>query len=175
MINPPAPVGVGHYARDWTAWNTVIGRRAARIYAIPIDALHKQTTRGSLDTRFTNVPDLREPLPLLTEGCRWWRETIKDAGAVEDTENDCLVFPDDDVYEEFMDTYFPDDIPDEWSKQEQQKSHGCGVSATAPKVPVPIPIREEVLEHRDWIQGIAVSKGRRYRQPAFGASLLRSQ
>jgi hypothetical protein len=175
MLSPPAPSGVGHYVRDWTSWNAVIGRRAARIHAIPADALHQGTTRGSLEFRFTNVPDLREPLTLLTTSCRWWRETIKNAGAVEDSENDCLVFSDDDVYEEFMDTYFPDDIPDEWSAPEQQKSHGRGSLEKAPKAPAPISIREEVLEHRDWIQGIAVSKGRRRRPPAFGASLRRSQ
>ena len=29
--------------------------------------------------------------------------------------------------EEFYEKYFPDDIPDEWSKKDQQKSHGDGV------------------------------------------------
>jgi hypothetical protein len=26
--------------------------------------------------------------------------------------------------EQFYDTYFPDDIPDEWSNEERKKSHG---------------------------------------------------
>ena len=175
MVAPPALTGLGHYVRDWTSWNAKVGRRAARIHAIPTDALHQGTTRGSMEFKFTNVPDLREPLPILMEGCRWWRETIKAVGAIEDPDTDTLTFPDDDVYEDFMDTYFPDDIPDEWSGPDQQKSHGRGSLEKAPKAPVPISIREEVLEHRDWVQGIAVSKGRRSRQPAFGASLQRSQ
>jgi hypothetical protein len=32
----------------------------------------------------------------------------------------------DDQKEHFYDTYFPDDIPDEWSKEERGKSHGYG-------------------------------------------------
>jgi hypothetical protein len=175
MLSPLSQPGVGHYVRDWTSWASLVGRRAARIHAIPTDALHSQTARGSIEYKFTNVPDLREPLPLLVEGCKWWRTAIKAAGAIEDPDTDTLMFPNDDVYEDFMDTYFPDDIPDEWSLQEQQKSHGRGSLEKASKAPAPIPIREEVLEHRDWIQGIAVSKGRRHRLPAFGASSLRSQ
>jgi hypothetical protein len=165
-------VHVGHYMRDWTAWTAVIGRRAARIHAIPAEALHSGTTRGALDARFTNVPDLREPVPILTEGCRWWCKTVRAAGAVEDKDMDTLYFPDDDVYEAFMDTYFPDDIPDEWSLQEQQKSHGRGCASTAPPAPAAIPIREEVHEHIDWMIGIGISKGRR---AVAGASSRRFQ
>ncbi len=165
---------VGHYIRGWTSWTDVVGRRAARIHEIPTEALHVGTTRGSLDARFTNVPDLREPVPILNEGCRWWRNTIRSAGAVEDTDTDTLYFPDDDAYEAFMDTYFPDDIPDEWSLQEQQKSHGRGCASKAPPAPVSIPIREEIHEHIDWMIGIGISKGKR--APAVaGASSRRFQ
>jgi hypothetical protein len=164
MIAPPAPTGVGHFVRDWAAWDTVIGRRAARIQSIPAEALHAGTTRGSLDPKYTNIPDLRDPVPLLLESCRWWRETVLAAGAIENKEEDTVCFPDDDVYEDFMDTHFPDDIPDEWSAADQQKSHGRGcATAKTPPAPVSIPIREEILEHREWIQGIAISRGRRVR------------
>jgi hypothetical protein len=108
------------------------------------------------------------------ESCRWWRETVIAAGAIEDKEDDTVYFPDDDVYEAFMDKYFPDDIPDEWSVADQQKSHGRGCAIKAPAAPEPIPIRGEMLEHRDWIQGIAVSRGKRP-QSGAGASSRRSQ
>ena len=35
--------------------------------------------------------------------------------------------------ESFYDTYFPDDIPDEWSLAERAKSHGRGASADLAK------------------------------------------
>ena len=31
-------------------------------------------------------------------------------------------------YEAFVDSYFPNDIPDEWSLKEKEKSHGIGVN-----------------------------------------------
>jgi hypothetical protein len=33
----------------------------------------------------------------------------------------------DDIREAFYDLYFPDDIPDEWSAADQEKSHGYGL------------------------------------------------
>jgi hypothetical protein len=33
----------------------------------------------------------------------------------------------------FMNEYFPDDIPDEWSRADQEKSHGYGVNQTNDK------------------------------------------
>ena len=36
-------------------------------------------------------------------------------------------------YESFMDWYFPDDIPDEWSLEDQKKSHGNGVNQSNDK------------------------------------------
>ena len=33
----------------------------------------------------------------------------------------------------FMDSYFPNDIPDEWSLTDQQKSHGIGVNQKSDK------------------------------------------
>jgi hypothetical protein len=39
----------------------------------------------------------------------------------------------DDKMEEFYDQYFPDDIPDEWSKEDKLKSHGDGVLGPSDK------------------------------------------
>ena len=38
-----------------------------------------------------------------------------------------LIFKDDTSLEIFYSTYFPDDIPDEWSNEERQKSHGIEI------------------------------------------------
>ena len=53
--------------------------------------------------------------------------------------------------ERFYDTYFPDDIPDEWSRSDQEKSHGLG-RCGFPIIPVclDIPIFSEFLEDDAW-------------------------
>jgi hypothetical protein len=65
---------------------------------------------------YTNIADVREPLWLLAEGCQFWRKVY--ASYSEET------------HDEFHDTYFPDDIPDEWSAADQQMSHGVGCAPT---------------------------------------------
>ena len=110
----------------WDSWTTAIGRRKARIYAIPTQALHEGTTRGQLPTKYTNIADIREPVSLLSEGCKFWQETLLSMG-IDTDEDGNVCFPDDDVLERFYTRYFPDDIPDEWSAEDQQKSHGRGI------------------------------------------------
>lgn len=139
--------------RDWLRWDALRGRRAARVHAIPQQALHSDTTRGRIPTRYTNVGDVREPVPLLNDGCRWWRAAINRAGIQYDEET--VAFPDDDALELFYAEHFPDDIPDEWSAADQQKSHGRGCAETAPLAPT-ILMREEPVSRRAWACGIHV-------------------
>ena len=139
--------------RDWLRWDMLRGRRGARIHAIPEQALHADTTRGRIPARYTNVGDVREPVPLLNDGCRWWRAAINRAGIQYDEES--VAFPDDDVLELFYAEHFPDDIPDEWSAADQQKSHGRGCAETAPPAPA-ILVREEPVSRRAWACGIHV-------------------
>jgi len=108
----------------WTLWNSMIGRRKARIYAIPDAALTPATTRGSLLTKYTNIADIREPVGLLSEGCKFWQGALQAAGIT--TTDETVSFPNDEVLEKFYEEFFPDDIPDEWSAVDQQKSHGRG-------------------------------------------------
>lgn len=152
------PVQLGHYQRDWVAWNALVNNpRAARLYAIPKEALHTDTTRGSIDVKYTNIGELREPLAYLVDGCRWWRETAATAGLEEDSEQGTLCFPDDDALEAFMDTHFGVcDIPDEWSKADQEKSHGIGYANKATPAPTPVLIRYEPPERRYWNAAIHV-------------------
>ena len=106
-----------HIARDWAAWDALCGRRKVR-RPIPAAALHKGTTRGSMSSKYTNIADVREPLWLLPNACRWWREVY--------------VTYTPETHDDFHDKYFPDDIPDEWSATDQQMSHGQGCAETAP-------------------------------------------
>uniref|UniRef100_A0A6C0E6K6 Uncharacterized protein n=1 Tax=viral metagenome TaxID=1070528 RepID=A0A6C0E6K6_9ZZZZ len=114
-----------HIARDWAAWDALCGRRKVR-RPIPAAALHKGTTRGSMSSKYTNIVDVREPLWLLPNACRWWREIY--------------VTYTPETHDDFHDKYFPDDIPDEWSETDQQMSHGQGCAETA----LPAPIKVDV-------------------------------
>lgn len=154
-LTPQSPDPWSH-ERDWTRWDAIIGRRAARHYEIPVAALHKGTARGSIPARYTNITDVRDPVPLLGEGCRWWRTALASAGITVDEEAGTVEFPDDDTLESFYARHFPDDIPDEWSTRDQQKSHGRGCAETAAAAPV-IALRETRLSDAAWIAGIQLS------------------
>ena len=112
---------------EWSSWTASVGRRHARLHAIPPEAIHKDTTRGRIAFKYTNIGDLRDPVPQLVDGCQFWQKAIREYGITIDAETEAVVFPDDDRMEHFYDRYFPDDIPDEWSKSDQEKSHGRGV------------------------------------------------
>ena len=131
-------------------WSRLSGR-GARLYAIPAEALHSQTTRGSLSTKYTNIQDIREPILLLPQGCAYWRRITAAAGFIQ---TDDEVEVPDDGYETFYDRHFPDDIPDEWSAADQQKSHGRGLSGKAADPPTYL-VRDQISE-KEWAWGIHV-------------------
>jgi len=94
-------------------WSQLKGR-ARRVYAIPYECLYFITRRGrqknTISSRkegwVTSLESLR--------GCPFWNEALE-------------TVMDDESKEKFYETYFPDDIPDEWSLEDQQKSHGYAV------------------------------------------------
>jgi len=140
------------YQEQWDTWSAATGRQA-RIYPIPAEALHRETTRGQIARKYTNIGDLRDPASLLAEGCQFWRSALEECGITQDAETGATIFPDDDVLEGFYDRYFPDDIPDEWSKVDQEKSHGRGCQETAGE-PFCVPVIS--LSARAWKHGIHV-------------------
>ena len=137
---------------DWESWNSVVGTRRARIYAIPPEALHTRTTRGQMESKYTNIGDLRDPVPLFAEGCTFWRSAIQEYGSRND-ETGAVLFPSDSIQEEFYERYFPDDIPDEWSTADQCKSHGRGCIE---KAIVPVTIKKEPVSRLAWKLAIQV-------------------
>jgi hypothetical protein len=156
MLVPPKQ-SFYFYERDWASWTANIGRRAARVHAIPADALHRETTRGSMAFKYTNIGDVRDPIPTLAEGCAYWRAELAAAGIEEDSETGALAFPDDETLESFYAEHFPDDIPDEWSDADQLKSHGRGCAEKAlPALAPTIQIREERVSQRAWNCGTHV-------------------
>jgi hypothetical protein len=127
----------------WSEYDQHLGRRAGRRFPIPAMALHAGTTRGQLPTDATNIAVLRVPTTHLAEGCAFWRAALR---KIRDPSS-----------EAFHSTYFPDDIPDEWSADDQQKSHGVGLGDAAPPTPAPA-LREESVTDLDAALTIRLSR-----------------
>ena len=70
------------------------------------------------------------PLLITKDATTFWKHVVDTFGVT--TDSNGLVMSD---YreEEFYDTYFPSDIPDEWSSTEREKSHGFTVPAAIPE------------------------------------------
>lgn len=104
-------------------WNERIGRKAYRYRSIPSACLYGVTQRGRTKWNQSTVSHLNYVEPSLI-GCPFWEEAISEYGIIEDGR---IVWNSDDDLEAFYDRYFPDDIPDEWTKAEKAVSHGDGV------------------------------------------------
>jgi len=97
------------------AWD-ILSIRKGRVYEIPHGCLYGMTWRGSCgDTteelnnfELFSSPYWKKILNSYTKNNTWISDTMK---------------------ESFFDTYFPEDIPDEWSSVEKHLSHGRGVHA----------------------------------------------
>ena len=97
-------------------WKQMLGRRKGRVYEIPRECLYKLTKRGRMSNKETNLQTLYTINESTLEGCPFWNRVLEEE----------VPWLDDERKEAFFDAYFPDDIPDEWSKQDQEKSHGLG-------------------------------------------------
>jgi hypothetical protein len=93
-----------HELEEWSQFSM----RKRRLYAIPYDSLFGMCWRGI-------GGDTTEELHMLTkelfQTSPYWKPKA--------------VWETDEELEEFYETYFPDDIPDEWSLADQEKSHGA--------------------------------------------------
>jgi hypothetical protein len=94
-------------------WNISLGQKSGRIYPIPYHGLYGIGLRGrkhQIETTMDVLFDIEKGM----RGCAVWDELLDSIKTVKDREI-------------FYQTYFPDDIPDEWTKIEKEKSHGAGV------------------------------------------------
>ena len=107
-------------------WNNMFGKRARREFTIPKECLYGVTFRGTKTYEDNNVRELYDHTYLIMNQKIY--EEIEDQ--YETIEK---FIENDDEYESFMDSYFPNDIPDEWSLTDQQKSHGIGVNQKSDK------------------------------------------
>jgi len=106
--SPALPTAIdARYHGTMAAWDAIEGRRARRIYQVP-----RCSTKNSLY-------DVERGI----RGCPFWETALEDY-ARPSGPNEPIPWVSDDAMEAFYDTFFPDDIPDEWTKAEKEKSQG---------------------------------------------------
>ena len=118
---PPLPEDLQQRLEEWSA---ATGRpRARRAFVIPWDCLWHITERGAHLTVYdSNEKELLGSLekPGALWGSEFWDDVAEEFGGWEAVRNDPA------ARESFYATYFPEDIPDEWSAADRAKSHGRG-------------------------------------------------
>jgi hypothetical protein len=103
-------------------WQQRLGRRSYRIYSIPTACLYG-TGRGRIPWQSSTVSQLNEAHLI---GCPFWEEVLSEYAMVVGAS---IHWNSDDTMEQFYHRYFPDDLPDEWTKAEKERSHGDGLLA----------------------------------------------
>lgn len=98
------------------------GPRARRALAIPRICLYGITARGRMRQTESTTAALRDIEPSLVGP--YWDSVL---GPCRRTADGHIIWPTDEACEAFYAKHFPDDIPDEWSLADQEKSHGAGV------------------------------------------------
>lgn len=111
------------HKKSMESWEPRIGTKAYRSYTIPSACLYGVTRRGNMKWSQSTVSSLNYIEPSFI-GCPFWEEAISPYGVIK---NGRIEWNSDDDLEEFYESYFPDDIPDEWTKAEKAVSHGDGL------------------------------------------------
>jgi len=105
VLSSEEPIDLRKTLDEWD----VLTIRKGRVYEIPSSCLYGMTLRGNGEDTSDEINN-----PAFNESPYWRR--LGGGSWTSDT-----------AKEEFFDTYFPDDIPDEWSLKEKRQSHGPGV------------------------------------------------
>jgi len=98
-------------------WSALVGRRSRRMFAVPLPCLYGLTERGrGVDTiaEFRRLDDR-----IRDEESGFWPSALAPFRQGDP----------DEALEAFYAAFFPDDIPDEWSAEECDKSHGPGLGS----------------------------------------------
>jgi hypothetical protein len=121
--------------KDISLWESLVGRRKRREICVPIEKIYMCGPRWNMSKSSSNISELYTIEQSISMDTTFWKNTLKKYN-----------LKDDDARENFYRDYFPDDIPDEWSSNDQKKSHGNGMLA----------LSEEFSIHkwmRTWIMG----------------------
>jgi hypothetical protein len=113
-----------HYQQIMEQQAYHVGRKQYRIYTIPSACLYGTTLRGCSKWSQQNINQLYHVEKYMI-GCPFWDEVLSEYAII--TEKQEVEWKSDEQMEEFYNTYFPDDIPDEWTKLDKMKSHGDGI------------------------------------------------
>ena len=112
-------------------WQAEESLKQQRVFKIRSELLHCISQRSGLSNSESTESDIQDDLELSLWASSYWKPILQEYA----TDDSDLTFEwKSDVYKEgFYDTYFPcvnDDIPDEWSICEREKSHGRGLGKT---------------------------------------------
>lgn len=107
-------------------WKSTYSNRKGRAYVLPKDCFYGKTSRGSMTIKESNLSDIYDSDKLI-KGQKMYKELVNIFGSFEAFKEDT------DRYNEFYEHFFHDDIPDEWSLEEQIKSHGKGILSVGEK------------------------------------------
>ena len=116
--------------KDKESLDVNIGLKSRRLLNIPTACLYGITGRGYSSWSQNNLVQLNNIEKYLV-GCPFWDDGLTDYAVIDDTGT--IQWNSDNDMEEFYDKYFPDDIPDEWTAADKNKSHGGGVIAPGDK------------------------------------------
>lgn len=108
---------------DIAYWGSLLGRRGRRIYSVPASQLcgcGPRWQRSRYSSTLERLYNIESSVSSDKDGF-WYRALCKSGWSAESGWGG-----DDAALERFYEEYFPDDIPDEWSLEEQKKSHGFG-------------------------------------------------
>lgn len=120
--NKPLPTSIDCQT-TLAEWAACIGTKKRRIYSIPVMCLYGMTKRGHLkwsQNTFKSLNDVESDLL----GSPFWEEELDGYTKMIDGK---IQWKSDDAKEDWYETFFPDDIPDEWTKLDKEKSHGDGI------------------------------------------------
>jgi hypothetical protein len=135
------------------------GQKAARMFSMPVMCLYGVTGRGRSRWSQQNFVKLNNVEKYL-RGCAFWEEALSEYSTEPDDSSSDIKWNSDESLEAFYERYFPDDIPDEWSRAEKIKSHGDGVLGPTEEVSIVKYTRANFRKHSRlaWNTGAVVSK-----------------
>jgi len=104
-------------------WDSEESLRKRRVYKIRPEALLYLTERSQQSQLDSSEIDIQENLLETLLESPYWSEIFKEYMAEDQWKSDSYK-------EMFYETYFASDIPDEWSSEDREKSHGRGLGRT---------------------------------------------
>jgi hypothetical protein len=113
-------------------WDKNSGTKKRRVFKIPTACLYGTTKRGLMkwsSNNFSEINNIEENIL----GCPFWDDVLLTFATICDGR---IEWNSEESLQEFYETYFPDDIPDEWSKSDKSVSHGDGILGPTDKITI---------------------------------------